>query len=216
VQDNRDSSQVLEARLVPEPSASIEAVRAQDQKQVTISVYNHADISTQFLVKAEEEARRIFRRAGLTTVWLNCPPDSGATKPAGCSKVDINHLAVNVVPKATEARLGRTDGDVLGAALLNEKGVGYYAYAFLEPVHRRAESRGLGSALLANVFAHEVGHLLLGSGTHSANGIMCADWEDSELLEISRGAMSFSPSESKTMRDRLALEFAKRNSGDGN
>jgi hypothetical protein len=81
--------------------------------------------------------------------------------------------------------------DVLGDALLDERGVGYYAYAFYDRVQRIAEEHGLGHALLGNVLAHEVGHLLLGSKSHSVSGIMAAHWNGEELRRVSEGTMFF-------------------------
>jgi hypothetical protein len=42
--------------------------------QVTINVYNDAQLSSQILAQAEKEATRIFRKAGVGSVWINCQP----------------------------------------------------------------------------------------------------------------------------------------------
>ena len=42
--------------------------------EMTISVHDYADVSSKLLNAAEEQAREIYRRAGVETVWLNCPP----------------------------------------------------------------------------------------------------------------------------------------------
>jgi hypothetical protein len=58
--------------------------------------------------------------------------------------------------------------------------------------------------LLGDVLAHEIGHLLLGSNSHSVSGIMSAHWYGDELRRISEATIFFVPSQSRTIRDRLA------------
>jgi hypothetical protein len=52
--------------------------------------------------------------------------------------------------------------DVLGLAYPAEKGAGYFAYVFYDRVQELAQQRRLGNALLADVMAHEIGHLFIG------------------------------------------------------
>jgi hypothetical protein len=100
--------------------------------------------------------------------------------------------------------------DVLGTAYPDEKGAGYFAYVFYDRIQELAQRRRLGHALLADVMAHEIGHLLLGSTSHSASGIMCAHWNYEELRKVSEGAMSFIPSQSRIMLDRLRAHRGRR------
>jgi hypothetical protein len=79
---------------------------------------------------------------------------------------DPTHLVLKILPHALSAQV-RDRGDVLGEAIVDERGVGYYAYAFYDRVQRVAEERQLGHALLGAVLAHEIGHLLLGSNCHT-------------------------------------------------
>ncbi len=67
-----------------------------------------------------------------------------------------------------------------------------------------AEERRLAHALLGHVLAHEIGHLLLRSNSHSVSGIMSARWTGEELRRLSEGAMFFTPLESKVMAGRLS------------
>jgi len=57
--------------------------------------------------------------------------------------------------------------DVLGTALVENR-VTYYPYAYYDRIRQLTESRKLGYALLAAVFVHEIGHLLLQSNSHFA------------------------------------------------
>jgi hypothetical protein len=125
-------------------------------------------------------------------------------KPSdGCYPIDANHLTLKILPRAIAAHV-RERGDVLGPVIVDERGVGFYAYVFYDHVQRLAEERKLGHALLGNVLAHEIGHLLLGSNSHSVSGIMSPHWFGEELRKISEAAMLFAPSQSLTMRGRVA------------
>jgi len=173
------------------------------EPHVAISVYDYAHVSTGLLGAAEEDARRVFRQAGIETVWTTCFPKPEKAEPDGCSAVDSKHLTLKILPRAIAAHV-RERTDVLGTALVDEKGVGFYAYVFYDRVQRVEKQRKLGHALLGNVLAHEIGHLLMGSNSHSVSGIMSAHWYGEELRRISQAAMFFAPSESRIMRDRGA------------
>jgi hypothetical protein len=172
---------------------------------VAISLYDYAHVSAELLAKAEEDAQRVFRQAGVETVWTTCLPKSekARSRSNDCYRVDATHLMLKILPHATAAHV-RDRGDVLGTASVDERGVSYYAYVFYDNVQRVAEKRKLGHALLGDVLAHEIGHLLLGSNSHSVSGIMSAHWYGEELRRISEATMFFAPSQSRMMRDRLA------------
>jgi hypothetical protein len=52
--------------------------------------------------------------------------------------------------------------DVLGTVYADEKRAGYFADVFYDRIQELAQRRRLGHALLADVMAHEIGHLLAG------------------------------------------------------
>ena len=179
--------------------------------EVTISVHDYADVPSILLAAAEDQAREIFRHAGLDTSWLDCSPKLERQKlqPASCYFSDATHLTLKISPHATNAQV-RNRIDVLGTSYPDEKGAGYFAYVFYDRIQEIVQRRSLGHALLANVMAHEIGHLLLGSPSHSASGIMCAHWNYEELRKVAEGAMSFIPAQSRIMRDRLRVRQSER------
>src|ERR1700730_16451444 len=170
--------------------------------EMSISVHNYADVPTTMLSAAEDQAREIYHRAGLETVWVNCSPKLEKIEPESCHFSDTTHLTLKISPHAFNAQV-RDRADVLGTAYPDDKGVGYFAYVFYDRVQELAERQRLGNWLPAGVVAHEIGHLLLGSISHSVSGIMCAHWNYDQLRNISEGAMWFIPAQSKIMRDRL-------------
>jgi hypothetical protein len=169
---------------------------------VTISVYNYANVSSELLAAAEEDARRIFRQAGVETLWVTCLPKPEQVQAGDCYTVDATHLMMKILPRAIGAQ-ARDRKDVLGTALVDKKGIGYYSYIFYDSVRRVAEEQKLGHALLGDVLSHEIGHLLLGSNSHSLSGIMSAHWYGEELRRVSEAAMLFTPTQSRMLRERL-------------
>ena len=179
--------------------------------EVSISVHDYADVPTILLTVAEDQAREIFRQAGLETVWLNCSPklEKLGLEPRSCYFADTTHLTLKISPHAVNAQV-RDRIDVLGTAYPDDKGVGYFAYVFYDRVQELAQRQKLGHALLADVMAHEIGHLLLGSNSHSLSGIMCAHWDYDELRNVAEGIMSFVPPQPRIIRDRLRARQSGR------
>ena len=171
--------------------------------ELHISVQDYANVPTELLAAAELEVHRIFHQAGVEALWRNCSEKLGNMQPAGCHVVGSTYLVLKVLPHAMSAQV-RDRVDVLGTATLDEKGVGFYGYAFYDRIQRMADERRLARRLLGHVLAHEIGHLLLRSNSHSINGIMSGRWAGEESRRISEGAMLFTPLESKVMRDRLS------------
>jgi hypothetical protein len=57
--------------------------------------------------------------------------------------------------------------------------------------------------MLGCVAAHELGHVLLGSNSHSSSGIMVGSWTRRELKEINDMNIWFLPFQTKRMRDYI-------------
>jgi hypothetical protein len=170
--------------------------------EISISVFDYSGVSPELLVSAEQDARRIFQLTGVETVWVTCLPKPENIEPNPCYTVNATHLVLKILPHAISGHV-RDRSNVLGDAIVDEKGVGYYAYVFYDRVQRVAHEHRLRHALLSGVLAHEIGHLLLGSKSHAISGIMSAHWNDEELRRISEGTMFFTPNQSRLMRDRV-------------
>jgi hypothetical protein len=178
------------------------------EMRVTISVHNDAGISADTLRGAEVEASRVFRQSGIEAKWLNCPLlADGPEDPAQCRTAEFPaHLQLRIARRSLNL-----SEITFGISYLSADGSGCYANIFyqqVEEVHER--SRMNLASLLGDVAAHEIGHLLLGTNSHAANGIMRARWHNEELGSISTGKLFFSEAESRQMRSKLATWQAKR------
>ena len=76
----------------------------------------------------------------------------------------------------------------LGTALPLE---GSHAWVFYDRVRRSYRGDKYVAALLAHVMAHEIAHVLQGSGHHSDSGIMKAQWSDTECARIAYFPLMF-------------------------
>ena len=181
-----------------------------ESSQVKISVFDRANVAPELLMAAEEEASRVFVRAGIAVTWMNCskPLDQRGAETPTCGTIGAGYLVAEILPNANGKRF-RSRLEVEGAALLIDKEVGYYFYVFYDRIAWLAGERHLPkNSVLGDVLAHEAGHLLLGSNLHSVSGIMSGDWSGNGLRLVSQGGMGFDPAEARIMRERLNAKRA--------
>ena len=154
-------------------------------------------------------APNFFRAAGVDTIWVHCSapriqvqsasapaePVTGA-EPICDGPVKGSTLTLRILPGSSHARGTET---VFGFA-----DVGGPASVFWGRIQELAYSvdgdPNEAPVILGAVIAHEVGHLLLGTNSHSPTGIMCANWDREYLRLASRSRQLFSPEQSAVLR----------------
>jgi hypothetical protein len=171
---------------------------------VTLLVYNKAQAPATTITQAEREAGRILGKAGVRAVWLDCLNRNSSTDPQGlCSKArEPTDVVLRVLPARIPSRLQDT---LFGISFLPTLASVYYEYA----VHLANSDREVPT-VLSSAIAHEVGHLLLGRNSHSAEGIMHGEWGARELRLALMGSLLFTSQQSKVIqaeaRRRLSLQ----------
>jgi hypothetical protein len=91
-----------------------------------------------------------------------------------------------------------------GVSYLSSDGIGCYSYVFYQRVAEQQRINEQNAAvLLGHVMAHEIAHLLLGTNSHSASGIMRAHWCAQELGSANKGELLFTPEQARVMTKRL-------------
>jgi hypothetical protein len=110
-----------------------------------------------------------------------------------------------VVPKVSPVK-----GDIFGQSFQDAAGEGSYVLVYYAGIKafRSATAVPTGE-LLGCVIAHELGHLLLGTASHSPTGLMSAVWQDPELQQAVRHKLLFTGDEEERMRFRLAVATAR-------
>jgi hypothetical protein len=184
---------------------------------VSVRVYNYAKVSGGVLGGAEREASRIFTAAGVDTVWVDCPTSQiqvrstsyqlqevEAPCPQPVSGADVD---LRILPHLAPARHAFSD-DMFGFA--DGSSLATVFYGRVEDLaHGYDGDETEIPVILGHVIAHEIGHLLLGSNSHSPAGIMCGKW-DREYLRLGRmGLHVFSPEQSALMRATVFRRHAE-------
>ena len=171
--------------------------------QITLRVYDYAQVSPRTLGHAEEEASRILRTAGVEMAWVDCPTsvEVAANYPACEPPLGAMAVDLRILPPSMAARL-QSGREQLGFALPSTKaGSASAAWIFRHRVEQLADSKDADQAqILGHAMAHEIGHLLLGPNRHSDRGIMRANWDRKTLQEAGRGQLLFTSIQAELIR----------------
>jgi len=168
---------------------------------VTVHVYNYAAVSDQTLEKGEKRAAHILRAAGIEVTWVNCNAattdirqDANCAPQAGPLSYDLRIAAHYRV------RQGFNDGDSMGLAILpNLASVSFGRVAEI------AKDAGVAPwELLGLAIAHEMGHLLLGSDSHSRTGIMRPNWGPDDYRRFAPDQWCFTPHQGEMIHRQIA------------
>jgi hypothetical protein len=161
---------------------------------VTLLVYNNAQAPAKTITKAEREAGRILREAGVGAAWVDCLDRHPSADPQRlCGKArEPSDVVLRVLPGRIPNRFQDT---LFGISFHPTLASVYYEYAV-----RLANSDPEVPIVLGCAIAHEVGHLLLGRNSHSAGGIMQGEWGPKELHLALMGRLLFTSQQSKLIR----------------
>jgi len=173
---------------------------------LTVSIFNDADVPASVLQQAESRARAVMSDAGVSLTWLDCGVPGQRRAELGCLAMAFPaHFSVRLV-----AGRKAVSDDTFGQSYLNERGEGNYTNVYIAPLRSAKALMVIEEGdLLGYVVAHELGHLLLGKGSHSAGGLMKARWEVAELQEGALGKLLFSRCEMEKIRTRYLAAVAR-------
>lgn len=181
---------------------------------ITVRVYNYAPVSGARLARAEKVAENILNRAGIETHWVHCSFSEGDSSSDAACKQDLSptHLVLRLAPRPL-AKRSAFEGAELGLALqpthAGRKSFAGTFYIFYNRVESLASGRYVSQAqILGHGIAHEIGHLLIGSASHSPRGIMQAEWDREVLQAAAKGKLTFTSKQAKRIRSAL-LERTK-------
>jgi hypothetical protein len=159
-----------------------------------VCVYNYAEVEERLLASTQRIAGNIFREAGVELRWVDCAlvsPDS-----------TVLYLRLLSAPMAERLRFRPKE---FGVALLSrDEAHASNAYIFYDKVIQMVrQGRVLRPELLGHVFAHEIGHLLLGNNSHSRTGIMQSLWSGGTMEQVNQRRLFFSAGEAERIRAQV-------------
>jgi hypothetical protein len=193
------------------------ALRAADlSPTITVLMYNYAPIPSDVLVQTEAKVARIYQHCGIKIRWVNSPLSSGAAGQASDAELSpaSTLLALRMLSRPMAERVRRAQ-ETVGFVLSPEDGsFATVADVFAGDIEQLANNRGIPERiLLGYIVTHELGHLLLGPGSHGTTGIMHSPWRVKELENIARGFMMFTPDEAERMRTNIRSRMSKSETG---
>jgi hypothetical protein len=178
---------------------------------LTARFYSVVDVPSSDRVAATQVATSILRAAGIETVWNDCNNRVLATRQDTKREVCLTPLNPDEVvvrllstpgPDSVRTRRGT---DRLGDAHVDiALAGGSLATVYVDRVARMAHAAGIDvGTLLGRVMAHEIGHLLLGTPTHGASGLMRAEWSTTLLRSGFRADWRFSELDAAGAREGI-------------
>ena len=169
----------------------------------TIHVSNYAGIDDRTLLEAKKVAAGIFRKAGVEVEWAD-PADQGWLVPS--------HIQLRLLPSLMCDRLSLPD-NAMGVAPGRgpDRRFVYVCYNRVEALAlKHVEYTYADTAkLLGHAMAHEIGHVL-NIESHSATGIMRADWGLKDLQDAGYGDLLFTPPQSEVLRAEVGRRLRER------
>ena len=172
---------------------------------VTVRAYNNYGVAGHDLAIARSHAIAILKDAGINVEWLDCwyrdkePADAPAAcrRPSGAADLTLRLHSMNAVQGQRFVSMGFSFVNVA-------EGLPVLATVFVDLVDTVAKGANVDFRLvLGRAIAHEIGHLLLDTSRHPAEGLMRADWSRAELRQNKAGDWLFRAEEAETMQTAL-------------
>jgi hypothetical protein len=175
---------------------------------ILVLVHNYAGVEPAVLMGAERTAATVLATGGVQVQWLECEEDS--RQPEQCQDgPDASVLVLQLLP-AGVTRRAAPSGALGFAVPAGPQEFGSFAGVFCDRV-KRLSSRGFREpVILGHAIAHELGHLLLGIGGHSDDGIMKAEWHRKDLERAESGTLVFDAMQRTTIRQNLTARLVAR------
>ena len=174
--------------------------------------------------EAVSEASAILTAAGFASEWVPCAPVAPAVPRRCALPLTGAELSVRFVTSPVTSGGTKRGPDLPGPRLMTpfRQPLGYslvdprtrsgsLATVYLDRVGWLAAEAGADlDALLGRAIAHEIGHLLLGTGDHARTGIMRAIWSREAVRDSGPADWRFVAAEAKRMRAAAAARSAGR------
>ena len=171
---------------------------------ITIRIYDYAQSTPSVRRHAEEAAGNILREAGVATRWIDCPVNSATTRDCSGPGSPLDFV-IDLLPYSMSEPLHLGTGSLGFSTEASGKDFASLACVFYDAAKARAaEYHQDPGELLGDVIAHELGHLLLGTDSHSGWGLMSPLWSSDQFRRASQGLLAFSNSESERIQAALS------------
>jgi hypothetical protein len=174
--------------------------------KVHVLIYNYASVTPEKLQKAQEGASTIFRKAGVEVVWIE---NTALRKGPGAPTLEEMDLILRILPQARTTLASRSAlGEALPCHLEKD---GCIASVFFNRVKEFTDRIGISLHLvLGHAMAHELGHLLLGSNSHSPRGLMRAVWSPRDMQRAAKGDLLFNSEQAEVIGPKVLAQIQQK------
>ncbi len=184
---------------------------------ISIRVYNYAQVPESTLRRAKNHAGSIFHWTGFTAEWFDCRLSaSEPPKDAACADpLAPTDVVLKLLPKSMSRQFNAPRGTLGFALPAQTRGFGT-AHVFVERAEELVRQRGSMAAgsrsfrarVVGLGVAHEIGHLLMGSGSHSKKGLMKLLWNKKDLQLAALGGLVFVPEHARQAQAAIAARVS--------
>ena len=183
-------------------AAAASATAGAFSQPVIVRVYNGHIVSSDDLATAAATVRSLLKDAAIELVWRDCP---ATAPPEACTRgLDANEVIVRLLVAGD----GSAPKNVLGNSMIRGGDPACFVTIWVDHVAILARAGNVTAGqLLGRAITHELGHVLLGTGEHSAVGLMRADWTEHELRRDRPIDWMVSSDERKAMRRGLSARL---------
>jgi hypothetical protein len=172
------------------------------REPLPIKLFNDAGVGDDVLHRAKEEAAWLLKSTCVDLTWVPCLVVSRSNLTPCQAPVRAIEMHILSSPATNDF-----SEDAMGMAMPHLAS-GDHAGVFLSRV-RETAARNAGIIdvcdLLGYVMAHEIGHVLLHSTTHSSEGLMRAEFRPADLKKAGQRQLKFTPEQAQAIhRNALA------------
>jgi hypothetical protein len=171
------------------------------REPLPVKLFNDAAVRHDVLNRAKELAVWLLKSVCVDLTWAPCQVVSRSNLTPCLAPVRAIELHILSLPATNDST-----EDGLGIAMPH-LGSGDHAGVFFSRV-RQTAARNPGivdvSDLLGYVMAHEIGHVMLHSTTHSSEGLMRAEFRPEDLKKVGQRQLQFTPEQSEAIHRNAA------------
>ena len=173
---------------------------------LTVRVFNYAPVSPRTFSSAARYANHILAPAGLQVAWLDCLQKAQTVQSKTLCEMGwspelpaLRLISGQVTKQFQDLEFGFATVPVLVTV----------SYEHIANRAIRDNSPSEASTLLGCVIVHELGHLFLGSDSHSSVGIMQPHWGRDQIHQAETNNLRFTPEQAFQLR-KSVRHFANR------
>ena len=184
--------------------SSVNLAHAREPSRIIVRTYDYAATDNELLKRSQKVASSILGEAGIEIRWESADLSKPASNSADDNSKDVSPVLLLRLHGDAPAKKFYLKGWQFGYSIPSATGFSDIAGVLVERTSDFARAQGADPhVVLGHVMAHELGHLLLGPGSHATQGIMQHRWRARELRLAQMSALGFTRVQALKMGQQL-------------